>query len=121
MLSDYVPILFVFVLAAGMALGGLGLTHLIGPKVKLKAKLMPYESGLDAASPNRSRLSVRYFIVGLVFIIFDIEVVFLFPWAVIFRDFVVRSPFILYEMLFFMAVLVIGFVYVWRKGVFDWE
>ncbi len=120
MLSDYLPILFVFALAAGMAVGGLALTHVIGPRVRDPVKLSPYESGMDPATSSQSRLSVRYFLVGLVFIIFDIEVVFLYPWAVIFRQFVATSPFIMYEMLFFMAVLVVGFVYVWRKGVFNW-
>lgn len=121
MLVDYLPILFVFLLAAGFALAALGATHVIGPKVRSQVKLSPYESGVDPVATTHTRLNVRYFIVGLVFIIFDIEVIFLFPWALIFRDFVAESPFIFYEMVFFLAVLLVGYVYVWRKGVFEWE
>lgn len=121
MISDYLPVLFVFALAAGFAVSLLLLTHIVGPRVRDKVKLSPYESGMDPLSPTHTRLNIRYFIVGLVFIIFDIEVVFLYPWAVVFRDFIARSPFILYEMLFFLAVLLFGYVYVWRKGVFEWE
>ncbi|MBA7611444.1 MAG: NADH-quinone oxidoreductase subunit A [Calditrichaeota bacterium] len=121
MIGDYLPVLLVFVMAAGLAVFLLVLTHFVGPRVKDKVKLSPYESGVDPVAPAHTRLNIRYFIVGLVFIIFDIEVVFLYPWAVIFSDFIKRSPFILYEMLFFLAVLLIGYVYVWRKGVFEWE
>ncbi|MFB0515976.1 MAG: NADH-quinone oxidoreductase subunit A [Candidatus Neomarinimicrobiota bacterium] len=121
MISDYLPVLFVFVLAAGFAVLMLVLTHIVGPRVKDKVKLMPYESGVDPLAPTHTRISVRYFVVGLIFIVFDIELVFLYPWAVIFKDFIARSPFILYEMLFFLGVLLFGYVYVWRKGVFEWE
>jgi NADH-quinone oxidoreductase subunit A len=121
MVSDYLPVLFVFTLATGMALAFLGLTHLIGPRVKDEVKQTPYESGVDPLAPSHPRLNVRYFLVGLIFVIFDIEIVFLYPWAVVFRDFITRSPFILFEMLFFLVVLLFGFVYVWRKGVFEWE
>ncbi len=121
MIGDYLPVLLVFVLAAGLAVFLLVLSHFVGPRVKAKVKLSPYESGVDPVAPAHTRLNIRYFIVGLVFIIFDIEVVFLYPWAVIFSDFIKRSPFILYEMLFFLAVLLIGYVYVWRKRVFEWE
>ncbi len=121
MISDYLAVIFVFVLAAGFAGLLLVLTHLIGPRVKDKIKLSPYESGVDPVAPTHTRLNIRYFIVALVFIVFDIEIVFLYPWAVVFRDFIARSPFILYEMLFFLVVLLFGYVYVWRKGVFEWE
>jgi len=121
MISDYLPVLFVLILAAGFAVLLLGLTHVIGPRVKDKVKLSPYESGVDPLAPTHTRLSIRYFIVGLIFIIFDIEIVFLYPWAVVFKDFIARSSFILYEMLFFLFVLLFGYVYVWRKGVFEWE
>ncbi len=121
MIADYLPVLFVFLLAAGAAAAFLGLTPLVGPRIKDKVKLSPYESGVDPVAPVHSRISIRYFIIGLIFIVFDIEVVFLYPWAVVFKDFIARSPFIFYEMLFFLVVLIFGYVYVWRKGVFEWE
>ena len=115
MIGDYLPIVFVFVLAAGFATVMLGLTHVLGPRINTRVKLSPYESGVDQAEEKQSRLNVRYFVIGLVFIIFDLEVVFLFPWAVIFKDQVSSGPFIFYEMLFFLAVLLVGYIYVWRK------
>ncbi|UCD38659.1 MAG: NADH-quinone oxidoreductase subunit A [Fidelibacterota bacterium] len=121
MISDYLPVLVVFFVAAGMAVAFLALTHIIGPRVKDKVKLAPYESGVDPLAPSHPRLSIRYFIIGLIFVIFDIEIVFLYPWAVVFKDFISSGPFILFEMLFFLVVLLFGFVYVWRKGVFEWE
>ena len=121
MISDYLPVLFVFILAAAVAGGFVALTHLVGPKVRDKVKLMPYESGMDPLAPSHPRFSIRYFIVGLIFVIFDIEIVFMFPWAVVFKDFISQNAFILFEMLFFLVILAFGYVYVWRKGVFEWE
>ncbi len=121
MIADYLPILFVIIVAVGFAVGMLVVSHFVGPRVPDPIKLMPYESGVDPKSESHPRLNIRYFIVGLVFIIFDIEVVFLFPWAVIFRDFIARSSFIFWEMVFFMAVLLVGLIYIWRKGVLEWE
>ena len=121
MLSDYLPVLFVFLLAAGFAVASLGVTHLVGPRIKDTVKESVYESGLDPVAEIHSRVNIRYFIVGLIFVIFDIEIVFLFPWAVVYRGFLAEGLFILVEMLFFLAILSIGFVYIWRKGVFEWE
>ena len=121
MIADYIPILFVIAMAGGFAGVMLVVSHFVGPRVQDPVKLTPYESGVDPKSESHPRLNVRYFLVGLVFIIFDIEVVFLYPWAVIFRDFIATSSFIFWEMVFFMAVLLVGFVYIWRKGVLEWE
>ena len=121
MIKDYIPILFVIALAGGFAVGMLVLSHFVGPRIKDKVKLMPYESGIDPKTGAHPRMNVRYFIVGLVFVIFDIEVVYLFPWAVIFRDFISRSQFIFWEMVFFMMILLVGLIYIWRKGVLEWE
>lgn len=121
MIADYLPILFVIIVAVGFAVGMLVVSHFVGPRVYDPVKLMPYESGVDPKSESHPRLNIRYFLVALVFIIFDIEVVFLFPWAVIFRDFITDGSFIFWEMVFFMAVLLVGLVYIWRKGVLEWE
>ncbi len=94
MIADYLPILFVFILAAGFAGAAVIATHFVGPNIKDATKLSPYESGLDPAMKSHPRLNVRYFIVALIFIIFDIEIVFLYPWAVVFKDFLTRSPYI---------------------------
>lgn len=121
MLIDYLPIIFVFLLAAGFAITALIATQMLSPRVKSAVKQMPYESGVDPVGPTHIKINVRYFIVALVFIIFDIEIIFLYPWAVIFKDFLEENMLILYEMIFFLAVLFVGYVYIWRKGVFEWE
>lgn len=121
MIADYLPVLMVFGVAAGFAAVTLVVTHFLGPRINTKVKLSVYESGVDPVAETHNRLNVRYFLVGLVFIIFDIEVVFLFPWAVIFKDFAAQGAFIFFEMLFFLGVLLVGYVYIWRKGVFEWE
>ena len=108
MIEDYLPVLFVFILAAGFATVMLGLTHVIGPRIKSEVKLSPYESGVDKVSDRQSRFNVRYFIIGLIFILFDLEIVFMYPWAVIFREQAAESPIIFFEMVFFLAVLVVG-------------
>ena len=121
MISDYLPLLFVFALAAGFAGLLLGLTHIVGPRIRDMVKQSVYESGVDPLEEAHTHISVKYFIVALVFIIFDIEIVFMYPWAVVFKDFLTENAFILFEMLFFMAVLIFGYIYIWRKGVFEWK
>ena len=121
MINDYLPILLVFLLAAGFAGLSLVMTHIIGPKIKNPIKDMAYESGVDPIGSTKIRFSIKYFIIALLFIIFDIEIVFLIPWAVVFKDFLSAGPFIFYEMVVFLAILVFGFVYVWRNGALEWE
>ena len=82
---------------------------------------MPYESGVDPVGETRIRFSIRFFLIALLFIIFDIEIIFLYPWAVVFRSFLSAGPFIFFEMVVFLAILVFGFVYVWRNGALEWE
>ena len=121
MIENYFPILIVLVLVAGFAFVSLILTHFIGPKIPNTVKMMPYESGVDPVGETRIRFSIRFFLIALLFIIFDIEIVFLYPWAVVFGDFLSYGPFIFFEMVVFLAILVFGFVYVWRNGALDWE
>jgi NADH-quinone oxidoreductase subunit A len=121
MLENYTPLLLVFMLAAGFSFLLLTLSHLLGPKVKSAVKLSAYESGVDPIGPARVRISIKYFLIALLFVIFDIEIVFLFPWAVIFKDFVQSGSFIFIEMLVFMLILLFGLVFVWKKGALDWD
>ncbi|MFQ6675846.1 MAG: NADH-quinone oxidoreductase subunit A [Fidelibacterota bacterium] len=121
MLESYVPILVIFILASFIALAILGLSHLAGPKLRSPAKLMPYESGVDPLGEARLRFSVKYFIVALMFIIFDIEIIFLYPWAVVFRRFLSTGSFIFTEMVVFLGILLFGYVFAWRKGALEWE
>ncbi len=121
MIENYFPILVVFILAAGFAIMSLVLTHLVGPKIKDPVKQMPYESGVDPVGETRIRFSIKYFIIALLFIIFDIEIIFLYPWAVVFKKFLSGGSFIFYEMVIFLAILTFGYVFVWRKGALEWE
>ncbi len=121
MIEDYVPIFFVFVLAVTFVLSVLGLTHFLGPRAKSPAKSMAYESGVDPIAASRIRFSVKYFLVGLLFIIFDIEIVYLFPWAVVFKEFLSAGSFIFLEMVIFLSILLFGYLFVWRTGALEWE
>ena len=121
MIADYLPILIVFFLASAFVSVSLIATHYFGPKVKNPVKDLPYESGVDLIGETRVQLSIKYFLIALMFIIFDIEIVFLFPWAVVFRDFLQYGAFIFIEMVIFLAILTFGFIYVWKNGALDWE
>ena len=120
-IENYLPIFIVFIVAAGFAFVSLIMTHILGPRITNPVKMMPYESGVDPLAETRIRFSIRFFIIALLFIIFDIEIIFLYPWAVVFKDFLSFGGFIFFEMVIFLAILVFGYVYVWRNGALDWE
>jgi|Marorgknorr_s2lv_5_1036026.scaffolds.fasta_scaffold00382_12 NADH-quinone oxidoreductase subunit A len=121
MIENYLPILIVFILAAGFVFVSLILSHFVGPRIDNKVKMMPYESGVDPVGETRIRFSIRFFLIALLFIIFDIEIVFLYPWAVVFKDFLTMGSFIFFEMVVFLFILAFGFVYVWKNGALEWE
>lgn len=114
----FLPILLMIVAAAVTAVALLLLNSLLGRKEPSLRKLGPYESGMPLLDDNRKRISVKFFIVAMIFILFDVEAAFLYPWAVVFR----QGGWALFgEMLFFLVVLFLGYAYLWRKGAFDWE
>ena len=119
--SGYLPILLMILL--GMLLAGtftvVGLY--LGPRLRSKVKDTPFESGFVRDGTEGSRYDVKFYMTALVFLVFDVEIVFLYPWAVVFGDFLSFGPFIFFEMVVFLAILVFGFVYVWRNGALDWE
>ena len=121
MVENYFPIIIVFLVSAGFAFVSLIATHLFGPRVPNAIKMMPYESGVDQVGETRIRFSIKFFLIALLFIIFDIEIVFLYPWAVVFRDFLSEGSFIFFEMVVFLAILAFGYVFVWKKGALEWE
>ena len=121
MLIDYLPIVILLAIAVGFALVNLAATHLIGPRRPNPVKLSPYESGVPAIGDARLRFSIKFYLVAMLFIIFDIEVIFLYPWAVVFKDLLARGSFIFTEMVVFLGVLLLGLVYVWRKGGLEWD
>jgi NADH-quinone oxidoreductase subunit A len=124
---SYVPILIIFVIAAGFAAVMITLSRLAGRNRPTREKLMPYECGVEPVGTARERQSVKFYMVGMVFLLFDIEAVFLIPWAVAFPN-VLTDPnwsalkYVFYgEMMLFMVILLVGLVYVWRKGILEWN
>ena len=93
-------------------------THQLGPKRKTKDKLTPFESGIEVIGNARTPISIKYFLVAILFVLFDVEVIFMYPWAVNFRQMGVEG---LVEMFIFMATLLLGFIYILKKGALDWD
>jgi NADH-quinone oxidoreductase subunit A len=118
MLINYVPVLIFMVVAIGLVAVIVLLSELLGKKKHFAAKDMPYECGMDPIGDARSRYTVRFYVIAMFFIVFDIEAIFLYPWAVIFKS---LGWFGFVEMLVFVAILVVGLVYVWGKGALEWE
>lgn len=123
MAHPFLPILVLLIFASCFAGFFLLLSSLIGPKKPSAVKQSPYECGINPIGGARERVSVKFFLVAILFILFDIEVVFLFPWAVLFRSAVVAGNglFYLTEMFVFMVVLILGLAYVWRKKALEWR
>ena len=122
-LSDYLPVVLMFVVALGFAAGNVLLSQLVGQHKATRTKTMPYECGKDPVGTARERFSVKFYLIAMIFILFDIELIFLIPWAVVFQDFTVKyrlGSLIYVEMMLFVALLLVGYVYVIKKGLFEW-
>ena len=121
-LSDYLPILLMFVVALGFAAGNVLLSQLVGQHKATRTKTMPYECGKDPVGTARDRFSVKFYLIAMIFILFDIELIFLIPWAVVYQDFFKYhlGSLIFVEMMLFVVLLLVGYVYVIKKGLFDW-
>lgn len=117
MADPYLPLLIVFVFAGIIVLSLLLIAYLLGPKSSSLVKGEPFESGNPPRGDARIRFSVKFYLVAMLFLIFDIEVVFLYPWAILFRR---LGVFGLVEMGIFLLILVVGFIYVWKKGALEW-
>lgn len=118
MLETWLPILIFFVLIAGFAVSSIVVSRLMGVRNPDPVKLSPYESGMNPVGTARERYSVQFYVIAMLFLLFDVEAIFLFPWAVVFQE---LGLFAFVEMLIFIAVLLAGFVYVWKKGALEWE
>jgi NADH-quinone oxidoreductase subunit A len=118
LLSSYLPILVFFVVAVFISGAAIGLSFLVGVKRPDTEKLSAYECGFDAFNDTRARFDVRFYLVAILFIIFDLEVAFLFPWAISLGEIGVAG---FASMMVFLGVLTVGFVYEWKKGALEWE
>jgi NADH-quinone oxidoreductase subunit A len=114
----YVAIALMVVLSTLVALIAVWLGTLFGPRKESEAKAMPYESGVNPYGPGTRRMPIRFYLIAVLFILFDIEVVFFLPWAIVFRQ---LGLFGLIEMVIFIVVLLVGYVYAWKKGALEWE
>ena len=127
-LMEYAPIAIMFIVAMGFAASQLLVTQLIGPRKRTATKLMPYECGKDPIGGARDRFSIKFYTVAVIFLLFDIEVLFIIPFAVAFKSLLYEQQIsgiafgtiAFVEILVFVATLIVGYIYVWKKGTFDW-
>ncbi len=117
-LAEYLPTLLFLIVATGIGIALIVIGNLLGPKRPNPEKLSPYECGFAAFEDARMQFDVRYYLIAILFIVFDLEIAFVFPWALVFRE---LGVFGLVEMGVFLGLLVLGFVYIWKKGALEWE
>jgi len=122
MIREYLPILLQAAVAIGFAAGALVVSVLLGKSgVRTRTKDSAYECGMLAQGERQPRFSVKFYLVAMLFILFDLEIVYMYPWAVVFREAMVHSQVIFWSMLSFVSILMVGYVYALKKGVLDWK
>jgi NADH-quinone oxidoreductase subunit A len=114
----YFPVLVQAAIAMGIAALVLGLSYLLGKRVRNRVKELPYECGINPKGNARERFSVKFYLVAMLFILFDIEAIFLYPWVVVYREFKMLA---FLEMLVFILLVLAGYFYIWKKGALDWS
>ena len=117
-LSDYIPIFFMFIAAMAFIVLSMVATHALGPKKQSKIKQDAFECGIESQGDARTPFSIKYFLIAILFVLFDVEVIFMYPWAVNFKTLGIAG---LIEMFMFMGFLVLGLIYIIRKGALTWE
>jgi len=118
MLISYLPILILLLVVIGFAISNVIISALVGRNKPSAEKLSPYECGIEPTGDARERFSVKFYLIAMMFVIFDIEVVFLYPWAVAYKS---LALFGLIEMAIFILILFVGYAYIWKRGGFEWE
>jgi NADH-quinone oxidoreductase subunit A len=122
MLREYLPVLLQLIVAIGFAASALLVSSLVGKEGKRsRAKDTPYECGMVPQGEGHPRFSVKFYLVAMLFILFDLEIVFMYPWAVVYKEAIVHSPVIFWSMLSFITILMVGYVYALKKGALDWR
>src|ERR671916_2771851 len=121
MLQPYVPILLLIGFVVANAVLMLGVSHVLSTYRRTPTKVAPYESGVPVLGDARERFSVKFYLVAMLFIIFDIETVFMIPWAVAFRQLTEISGLLIIEMFVFILILAVGYVYIWKRGALQWD
>ncbi len=118
MINEFLPLLIIFILATVLGFLVVIIGAVFGPKRPTSRKSAPYESGMTPYGPGQRRISVRYYLIAVLFILFDVETIFFLPWAVVFKK---LGLFGLVEMFIFIGILVVGYIYAWKKGALEWE
>lgn len=121
MLEPYIPILLLIAFVIVNAILMLGVSHALSTYRRTPTKIAPYESGMPVLGDARERFSVKFYLVAMLFIIFDIETVFMIPWAVAFRQLGDMAGLLILEMLVFVVILAVGYVYIWKRGALQWD
>ena len=122
MISEYLPVLLHILVAIGFAVGALVVSVILGKAGKrTQIKDSAYECGMVPVGETQPRFSVKFYLVAMLFILFDLEIVFMYPWAVVYRESIVESKTILWSMLSFVSILMVGYVYALKKGALDWK
>jgi NADH-quinone oxidoreductase subunit A len=121
MLQPYIPVLIVIAFVVANAILMLAVSHVLSTYRRTPTKIAPYESGMPVLGDARERFSVKFYVVAMLFIIFDIETVFMIPWAVAFRQLTEISGLLIIEMLVFIVILAVGYVYIWKRGALQWD
>lgn len=116
--QTYFPVLIQILIAIAVAGGMISISAILGRRVRDRVKFTPYESGMEPVGNARGRFSVKFYLVAMVFIVFDIEAIFLYPWAVVYRE---LRLFGFFEMLLFIVLVLCGYFYIWKKGVLNWS
>ena len=115
---NYLPILILFIIAVGFAVTNVGLSAILGPHRPTREKLTPYECGIEPVGTARERFSVKFYLIAMLFVVFDIEVIFLYPWAVVFKS---LKLFGFIEMLIFIGIMLVCYFYIWKRGGLEWD
>ena len=122
MLIDYLPLVIFFGIAVAFGVFVIIASYLVGQRKLIPAKMAPYECGVTTVGTSRRRIPIRYYLVAMLFLLFDIEIVFIYPWAVVFRDLKgALGILIFFEMLVFIGILIAAYVYIWKRGALEWE
>ena len=121
MLEPYIPLLLLGLFVVANAILMLGVSHILSTYRRTATKIAPYESGMPVLGDARERFSVKFYLVAMLFIIFDIETVFMIPWAVAFRQLTDIAGVLILEMFVFIVVLAVGYVYIWKRGAMQWD
>lgn len=118
---SYIPVLLLMLLGIVIGAAVLALTHILGPRIKHRMKDTPFECGMPPAGDARHRFSVRFYLVAILFLLFDVEAIFFYPWAVVYKKYLSLGSFILIEMGLFVGILLVGYFYVLGKGALEWD